>query len=88
MTQQLAIRIPTEQLQQLDVLIKRGLFANRTEALRAALARLLADARDEAIADSYRRGYERHPQEEWVGQAGADLLAAAAAAQPGTGEDL
>ena len=88
MTQQLAIRIPTDQLEQLDALIERGLFANRTEALRAALARLLVDARDEAIADSYRRGYERHPQEEWVGKAGADLLAAFATAAEGAGEDL
>lgn len=54
----------------LDDLIERGRFANRSEALRAGLARLLHDERERAIDAAYRRGYAEHPQEEWIGQVG------------------
>jgi Arc/MetJ-type ribon-helix-helix transcriptional regulator len=54
----------------LDNLIGEGRFANRSEALRAGLARLLHDERERAIDAAYRRGYAEHPQEEWIGQAG------------------
>lgn len=54
----------------LDNLIKQGRFANRSEALRAGLARLLHDERERAIEAAYRQGYAEHPQDEWVGQVG------------------
>lgn len=54
----------------LDDLIEQGRFANRSEALRAGLARLLHDERERAIDAAYRRGYAEHPQEEWIGQVG------------------
>lgn len=54
----------------LDHLIEQGRFANRSEALRAGLARLIRDERERAIDAAYRRGYAEHPQEEWIGQVG------------------
>ena len=54
----------------LDNLVEQGRFGNRSEALRAGLARLLADERDRAIEAAYRNGYAEHPQEEWIGQVG------------------
>lgn len=54
----------------LDNLVKQGRFANRSEALRAGLARLLHDEQERAIEAAYRRGYAEHPQDEWVGQVG------------------
>jgi Arc/MetJ-type ribon-helix-helix transcriptional regulator len=54
----------------LDELIKEGRFANRSEALRAGLARLLGDERERAIEAAYRKGYAEHPQEEWIGHVG------------------
>ena len=60
----------------LDDLVKQGRFASRSEALRAGLARLLEDERERAIEAAYRRGYQEHPQEEWIGQVGLAGLAA------------
>jgi Arc/MetJ-type ribon-helix-helix transcriptional regulator len=60
----------------LDAAVARGRFANRSEALRAALARLLAEEREREIDEAYRRGYGEHPQAEWVGAAGLAGLAA------------
>jgi len=54
----------------LDELVKSGRFASRSEALRAGLARLVHDERERAIDEAYHRGYEEHPQEDWVGQVG------------------
>jgi Arc/MetJ-type ribon-helix-helix transcriptional regulator len=54
----------------LDELIKEGRFANRSEALRAGLARLLGDERERAIEAAYRKGYAEHPQEDWIGPVG------------------
>jgi Arc/MetJ-type ribon-helix-helix transcriptional regulator len=59
----------------LDELVAGGRFTSRSDALRAALARLLDDERERAIEDAYRRGYGDQPQEEWVGQIGLHGLA-------------
>lgn len=48
------------------------------------VARLVAWRRDEderEIAESYRRGYTDHPQEDWIGAAGLELFGAAVAAE-------
>jgi len=60
----------------LDAAVERGRFANRSEALRAGLARVLRDERERQIGDAYRRGYGAHPQEEWVGDVGLAGLTA------------
>jgi hypothetical protein len=35
---------------------------------------MLREKRESEIAEAYRRGYGRHPQEDWVGEAGLELL--------------
>jgi len=37
---------------------------------------LLREERDREIAEAYRRGYEKHPQEDWIGENGLALFAA------------
>jgi len=59
----------------LDDLIEQGRFANRSEALRAGLARLIHDERERAVDAAYRRGYAEHPQDDWLGQVGLAGLA-------------
>ena len=39
----ISIKIPMEQLRQLDSLVQQGLYASRSEAIRAAVRRLLED---------------------------------------------
>ena len=54
----------------------RGRFASRSDALREGLARVLREERDREIAEQYRVAYEKHPQEEWIGESGLALFAA------------
>ncbi len=37
---------------------------------------LLEEEREQQIVESYRRGYEKHPQEDWIGEVGLALFAA------------
>ena len=67
MTKQIPLRISDKDLCELDAVVARGRFANRSAALRAALVLLLKDERERAIDEAYRRGYGEHPQEEWLG---------------------
>ena len=39
----ISIKIPMEQLKQLDSLVQQGLYASRSEAIRAAVRRLLEE---------------------------------------------
>ena len=59
-----------------DRMVASGRFANRSEALRAALARLLLDEREREIEEAYRLGYGEHPQQAWIGEAGLAAFAA------------
>jgi Arc/MetJ-type ribon-helix-helix transcriptional regulator len=77
MTQQIAIRIPDDQLQALDDAVKAGSFESRADGVRQALARLLSELREQEIAREYRQAYARHPDDPAVGEAGAKLLAEA-----------
>jgi Arc/MetJ-type ribon-helix-helix transcriptional regulator len=58
-TEQIAVRLPVEQLDVLDQLVERGVFASRAGAVRAGVAALVeADRRhqdDLAIVEGYRR---------------------------------
>jgi Arc/MetJ-type ribon-helix-helix transcriptional regulator len=76
MTIQIPVRIAEEDLSELDAAIARGHYANRSAALRAALALLLREEREREIVEAYRRGYGEHPQEEWIGEAGLAAFAA------------
>ena len=74
-------RLSDDELAELDDAIARGRFTSRSEALRAALAAVLAEEREREIAAAYERGYGEHPQEAWMGELGLSLLAASAAAE-------
>lgn len=76
MTTQIPLRIPDEDLTELDAAIARGSFPNRSAALRAGLELLLREERERAIDDAYRRGYGEHPQEDWIGTDGLVLFEA------------
>lgn len=68
--QQLAVRLPGEDLERIDAAIARGRFASRAAAIRAGLDLLLRAERERDIAEEYRRAYAASPQEEWIGDAG------------------
>jgi Arc/MetJ-type ribon-helix-helix transcriptional regulator len=70
MSQQIAVRLPDDDLHRLDEVVAAGSYASRAAAVRAALEMLLREEREREIADEYRRAYAKHPQEEWVGEAG------------------
>ena len=76
MTIQVPVRLTKEDVAALDEVVARGRFANRSDALRAGLARLLREERERAVDEAYRRGYAKHPQEDWLGQAGLAGLSA------------
>lgn len=75
MTIQIPLRIPEEDLSELDSTIARGRYPNRSAALRAALKLLLRAEREREIEEAYRHGYAEHPQEAWVGETGLALWA-------------
>ncbi|HEX3608416.1 MAG TPA: ribbon-helix-helix domain-containing protein [Solirubrobacterales bacterium] len=77
MTQQIATRIPNDQLEALDSAVKAGNFESRADGVRQALTRLLGELREQEIAEEYREAYTRHPQDAAIGKAGAKLLAEA-----------
>ncbi len=65
----------------LDALVADGRFASRSDALRAAFARLIRDERERTIDEAYRRGYGEKPQEDWLGALGLAAFAAFAEAE-------
>lgn len=77
MTQQIAIRIPDDQLRALDNAVEAGSFESRADGVRQALTRLLGELREQEIAEEYRQAYTRYPEDPAVGEAGAKLMAEA-----------
>jgi Arc/MetJ-type ribon-helix-helix transcriptional regulator len=77
MTQQIAVRIPDDQLKALDDAVRVGAIKSRADGVRQALTRLLGELREQEIAREYREAYARHPQDPAIGEAGAKLLAEA-----------
>lgn len=77
MPQQIAIRIPDDQLRELDSAVQEGEFESRADCVRQALQRLLSELREREIAREYREAYARQPDDPAVGEAGAELLAEA-----------
>ena len=57
----LAVRVPDSAIRELDGLVAAGRYANRTEAVRAALERLMAAERRREIDEALIEGYRRHP---------------------------
>ena len=76
MTTQVPVRLTESDLAALDAAIARGRFANRSDALRTGLERILREEREHEIDRMYAAGYGKHPQEPWVGELGLAGLAA------------
>jgi Arc/MetJ-type ribon-helix-helix transcriptional regulator len=76
MTTQVPVRLTDSDLAALDAAIARGRFANRSEALREGLERVLYEERQREIDETYVAAYAKHPQPEWVGELGLAGLAA------------
>ncbi len=64
MTTQLAVKLSDSLVQEIDRLIETGRFANRTDAVRTALAHLLDQLREEQVSAAIVDGYRRMPQDE------------------------
>lgn len=75
MATQIAVRIPEEDLLELDQAVARGDFKSRSAALRLAITVLLAQSRELEIAREYERGYGAAPQDEESVEAFARLAA-------------
>jgi Arc/MetJ-type ribon-helix-helix transcriptional regulator len=58
---QIAVRLTEEELRRLDSTVAGGAFRTRAEAVRAALALLEEQVREERIAGSYRAAYAYAP---------------------------
>jgi metal-responsive CopG/Arc/MetJ family transcriptional regulator len=62
MTTQLAIRLPDELLRDLDWLVARLHYSNRTEAMRDAIAKLVDQERRRDVGERVAEGYRNMPQ--------------------------
>jgi Arc/MetJ-type ribon-helix-helix transcriptional regulator len=76
MTIQVAVRLADSDLAALDAAIAGGRFADRSEALRAGLVRILFEEHQREIDEAYAAAYRKHPQEPWIGKLGLAGLAA------------
>jgi Arc/MetJ-type ribon-helix-helix transcriptional regulator len=85
MSVQIAVRLADEELERLDAAIARGAFPSRAAAVRAGLVAVLRNAREEQIAEAYRKAYASGGEEERIGQAGLSVGAAILADQERAG---
>lgn len=88
MTVQIPVRIPEEDARRLDEAVASGAFASRSDAIRHGIEMLLKQIRDDEIAEEYRRGYGKYPQEEWIGEVGLWALQQIVAAEEAGQEPL
>jgi Arc/MetJ-type ribon-helix-helix transcriptional regulator len=70
MTTQVTVRLTEADVAALDAAVARGWFANRSDALRSGLERILYEERQREIDRLYAAGYGKHPQEAWVDELG------------------
>jgi Arc/MetJ-type ribon-helix-helix transcriptional regulator len=69
MTIQIAVRLPDQLVLGLDRMVERGRFPNRTDAIRAAVERLVVEDREAELDEAIVAGYRAMPDEEndpWV----------------------
>ena len=64
MTTQLAIRLPDALLAELDWLVVRCEYSNRTEAMRTAIEAMVRIERSREIDEQYIAAYTKYPQTE------------------------
>jgi len=62
MSTQLAIRLPDDLLAELDWLVVRCEYSNRTEAMRTAIEAMIRAERSREIDEQYAAAYSRLPQ--------------------------
>jgi Arc/MetJ-type ribon-helix-helix transcriptional regulator len=79
MAVQLVTRIPDSLAQAVDELVRDGVFASRSDAVRAGLDAVIDRERRDAIGRAIADGYRRVPQEEddlaWSDAASAAMIA-------------
>ncbi len=73
-TIEVPVAVSEECLAALDAAVAAGRFASRSEAIADAVRRAFSAESKAAVGESYRRAYEKRPEESWVGRAGAHLL--------------
>jgi Arc/MetJ-type ribon-helix-helix transcriptional regulator len=79
MSTQLAIRFPERTLAVLDGLVSAGDFANRAEAVRAAVEMLIRDAEHRAIDGAVVAGYRKVPDaavDAWLDESTREMVSA------------
>lgn len=77
MSAQIAVRITERELEVIDEAVRTGRFASRAAEVREGVSRLLGEEQTRAIAESYRRAYSEHPEDERMGEVGLALMAEA-----------
>ncbi len=83
MTVQVPVRLTESDVAALDAVIDRGRFANRSEALRFGLERILREERERELVELYKKAYAAQPEEEWIGEVGLAALSALHEAEGG-----
>ena len=73
MAQQIAIRLPDDDLTGIDAAVAAGRYPSRAAAVRAGVDLLLRVELDRRIADEYRHAYGERPDDARVGEAGLRL---------------
>jgi Arc/MetJ-type ribon-helix-helix transcriptional regulator len=81
-TEQIAVRLPTEQLQVLDDLVDRGVYTTRAAAVRAGIEALVELDRRRQADRSILEGYQRVPPTEGETAAAIASLRDAIAEEP------
>lgn len=59
---QIAVKLPDEMLGEIDRLVDRGAFANRSQAVRAGLELVVAARRRQELDQRYRDAFDRVPE--------------------------
>lgn len=79
MTTQLVARVPDDLAEAVDELVRAGVYASRSEAVRAGLDAVIDRQRRAAINDAIVDGYRRIPQQAddlaWSDRATAAMIA-------------
>jgi Arc/MetJ-type ribon-helix-helix transcriptional regulator len=81
-TEQIAVRLPVDQLRVLDDLVDRGLYASRAEAVRAGIRAIAELDRRAQIDRAIVEGYHRVPPTEAEFDAAVASLRRAIAEEP------
>lgn len=81
MSTQIAVRLDDQMLAALDKAVAGGDYPSRAEAVRAAVRAWQRKRYDDEIAESYRRGYAKYPEDEDWGTSAAIALAEVLAEQ-------